>query len=308
MKTFFKHPKIILGFIFAITLFFAYQLPKTQLSNDVFTFVPKNNPEVVNYDRIKEQYGSDTVIDVALEAVHGTIFSKDFLCTVKNLTDTFADIPGVSAVQSISSTDIITGTAEGMEVLPLIDNFTGTPKDVSALKTKLLSWDIYSGLLYSKDYTATQIAVTIDPDIETSKINDIYFEIKKELSKLDTSNIKWYIAGMPSITVLINSQMKGDLIFLIPFVILIVIGALYFSFRRLGGVILPLATVLISGTWTMGTMALVGVKLSLMDSVIPVILVAVGSAYGIHIVSHYYDELRSSSGSLSKEEHSALVL
>ncbi len=308
MKAFFKHPKIILIIIALITIFFAFQLPKIQLSNDVLTFIPKNNPEVVNYDRIKEQYGSDLVIDVAVEAVHGTIFSKDFLDTVKALTDKFKDIPGVSDVQSISSTDIITGTAEGMEVVPLLDNFSGTPEDISRLKTKLLSWDIYSGLLYSKDYTATQIGVTIDPDIETSKINDIYFTIKKELKTIDTSNIHWYIAGTPSITVLINSQMKGDLWFLIPLVILVVVGTLYLSFRRLGGVILPLATVLISGTWTLGAMSFFGIKLSLMDTVIPVILVAVGSAYGIHIVSHYFDEIKASGGSLNKEDHSKLIM
>ena len=307
MRSFFKHPKLLIGIILVITLFFLFQLPKIQLSNDVLTFIPKDNPEVVNYDKVKEQYGSDLVIDVALEAAHGTIFSKEFLDTVSALTDKFKDIPGVSDVQSISSTDIITGTPEGMEVIPLLSDFNGTKEEISALKSRLLSWDIYSGLLYSKDYSATQIGVTMDPNIETSRINDIYFSIKDALKKLDTSDIRWYIAGTPSITVLINSQMKGDLVFLIPFVILVVVGTLYLSFRRIGGVILPLSTVLISGIWTLGAMSFLGIKLSLMDSVIPVILVAVGSAYGIHIISHYYDELDISAKELSKEQHRDIV-
>ncbi len=307
MKSFFKHPKVLLGIIFVITLFFALQLPKMELSNDVLTFIPKKNPEVVNYEKVKEQYGSDLVIDVALEATHGTIFTRNFLNLIKDLTDKFSNIPGVHSVESISSTDIISGTPEGMEVQPLLDNFSGTQEDINALKTKLLSWDIYKGLLFSKDFTATQISVTIDADIETSEINTIYFAIKKELKNIDSTDVKWYIAGMPAVTVLINSQMKGDLIFLIPLVILIVIGTLYLSFRRLGGVILPLSTVVISGIWTLGAMAFFGIQLSLMDTVIPVILVAVGSAYGIHIVSHYYDELRDFKGNLTKEKHKEIV-
>ena len=46
----------------------------------------------------------------------------------------------------------------------------------------------------------------------------------------------------------------------------------------------------------------------MLDTIIPVLLVAVGSAYGIHIISHYYDELRLKNYSLSESEHKELVL
>lgn len=307
MKKLFKYPVLNLAVIAAITLFFAFQLPKTTLSNDVLTFIPKNNKEVVNYDRVKEQFGSDLVIDVALEVPYGTIFNTDFLNLVKNLTDSFGAIPGVLKVDSLSSTDIIRGTDEGMEVVPLLDNYRGTEQEVKDLKANLLSWDIYRGFLYSEDFTSTQIGIKIDPDIETKKINAIYFEIKKILNNTDTGGTNWYIAGIPAITVLINTQMKGDLIFLIPLVVLVVIGTLFISFRRLGGVVLPLSTVVISGIWTIGAMALAGIQLSLMDTVIPVILVAVGSAYGIHIVNHYYDEIGRENTGMTPDRHREII-
>lgn len=307
MKTFFKHPKILLLILFIITLFFAVQLPKIRLSNNVLTFIPKNNKEVVNYDKVKDQFGSDLIIDVALETTHGTIFGKDFLNLVKELSDNFSSIPGVVSVDSISNTDSITGTQEGMEVQPLFKNFDGSQKAITSLKTKLLSWNIYEGMLYSKDLTATQIGVKIDPDLKSEEIDRIYFALTNKLKTINTSNFPYYIAGMPAITVLISNQMKGDIVFLIPLVILVVIGTLFLSFRRLGGVILPLATVIISGIWTIGLMALLGVPLSLLDTVIPVILVAVGSAYGIHIVSHYYDELKAATGNFNEERHRKII-
>ncbi len=307
MKRLFKYPVLNLAVIAAITLFFAFQLPKTALSNDVLTFIPKNHKEVVNYDRVKEQFGSNLVIDVALEVPYGTIFNADFLNLVKKLTDSFGAIPGVIKVDSLSSTDIIRGTDEGMEVVPLLDDYRGTEQEVKDLKANLLSWDIYRGFLYSEDFTSTQIGIKIDPDIETKKINAIYFEIKNILNNTDTGGTNWYIAGIPAITVLINTQMKGDLIFLIPLVVLVVIGTLFISFRRLGGVVLPLSTVVISGIWTIGAMALAGIQLSLMDTVIPVILVAVGSAYGIHIVSHYYDEIDRENTDMTPDRHREII-
>ncbi|MEI6297393.1 MAG: efflux RND transporter permease subunit, partial [bacterium] len=48
------------------------------------------------------------------------------------------------------------------------------------------------------------------------------------------------------------------------------------------------------------------VKLTILSTVLPVILVAVGSAYGIHVVSHYYDEV-AGRGRLGPEQHRDLV-
>ncbi len=308
MKKIFNHPGILLAIIGLLTLFFAFQLPHLTLSNDVLKFIPQNDREVLNYDKVKKQFGSDLVIDVALKTTNGTIFTKDFLNLVTRLTNYFSKIPGVVSVSSISNTDYISGTDDGMEVQPLLAHFNGTDKEITALKTKLLSWNIYKGLLYSRDFTATQIGIKLDPDISSEKIDTVYFTIEKELKKLRPHQVKWYVAGMPAVTVLINSQMRDDLLFLIPLVILVVIGTLYLSFKKLGGVVLPLATVLISGIWTLGLMAFLHRPLSIMDSVIPVILVAVGSAYGIHIVSHYYDELRKENNSLSESKHKEIVM
>jgi len=54
---------------------------------------------------------------------------------------------------------------------------------------------------------------------------------------------------------------------------------------------LPLVPVLVSVIVALGLMGLFGIKLTMVVTIIPVLLIAVGSAYGIHIIGHYYDEL-----------------
>jgi predicted RND superfamily exporter protein len=66
---------------------------------------------------------------------------------------------------------------------------------------------------------------------------------------------------------------------------------LYFSFKSLRGVFLPLITVLISTVWTLGLMSLMKIPLSIASNAIPVLLVAIGSAYGIHMLSKYNEEI-----------------
>jgi predicted RND superfamily exporter protein len=54
-------------------------------------------------------------------------------------------------------------------------------------------------------------------------------------------------------------------------------------------------------------MPLFGVQLSILSTVLPVILVAVGSAYGIHVITHYMEDLDKRGFPLSGEEHRELV-
>jgi hydrophobe/amphiphile efflux-3 (HAE3) family protein len=307
MERFYKYPKLIIGIVFIITIFFALQLPKLTLNNDTLVFIPDDNPEVLKYKETEEIFGSDMIIGVALEIDHGTILSPEFLLLVDELSTQFEEIPGVDTVMSLTNTDFISGTADGMKVEPLLDQFSGTREEIVKLKEKLLSWDIYEGVLYSRDFSATQIAITLEGNYDEKMRESIYFTIRDHLQGIEMAGVSWYIAGAPSLTVLISHNMRSDLNNLIPLVVAVVILALYFSFRRLGGVVLPLTTVLVSTVWTIGLMALLGITLTMIDTIIPILLVAVGSAYGIHIISHYYDELRVRGNRISEEDHRKII-
>jgi uncharacterized protein len=98
---------------------------------------------------------------------------------------------------------------------------------------------------------------------------------------------KVYYAGFPFQMLDISDIITADLLKLIPVCALVVILTLLISFRSVQGVLLPLATVLISSTWTLGIMSFLRIPLTVISDVIPVILMAVGSAYSIHVVSRY---------------------
>ncbi|MCK7483975.1 MAG: hypothetical protein M0C28_48565 [Candidatus Moduliflexus flocculans] len=68
---------------------------------------------------------------------------------------------------------------------------------------------------------------------------------------------------------MINEAMTADLVFLIPLVVIVVLAVLFLSFRRAGGIVLPLLTVLISTIWAVGAMPLAGIKLSILSTVLP---------------------------------------
>lgn len=310
MRKFFKRPWLIVAVVGAITVFFAAQLPRAQLDNNNFRFVPKNAPERITSSRIDETFGSHVSILVGFERRYGTVMEADFLSRLKGYVEGLEDLDVVESVMSIVSTDYITGDQDGIVVEPLVpDDFTGTKKQIAELKDRVLSWDLYRNSLVSDDFRSTQVLIYLDMKTEEAgapKAMAVYRDVKKMAKEAGFPGTEIYVTGLPVFSGVVNEAMSADLIFLVPLVVLVVLMVLFLSFRRAGGIILPLLTVVASATWAIGAMPLAGIKLSIMSAVLPVILVAVGSAYGIHVVSHYYDEMADKKG-LDDEDHRELI-
>ncbi len=310
MEKFFKHPRWIVAIVAAVTVFFALQIPRVQLDNNNFRFVPDKDPERIALKRVDDTFGSQIVILVGLERKHGTVLEADFLDKLRSFGGKIADIDIVESATSIVSTDYLTGEGDAIVAQPLVpDDFGGTKEEIAELKDKLLSWDLYSRALVSEDFTGTQMIVYLDIPPEDSgkpEVVAVHKAIKKFAAETGFADTNVYITGMPVFSSVVNDATRSDLITLVPLVIIVVVVVLFLSFRRLSGVLLPLLTVLVSVIWAIGAMPLFGIKLSILSTVLPVILVAVGSAYGIHVVSHYYDEI-AGKRDLSKTEHRAIV-
>jgi predicted RND superfamily exporter protein len=300
---------LIILFIGLVTVFFAFQLPRAELDNNNIRFVPEDDEARLTSEYIDDTFGSSLFILAALERREGDIFDPAFIERIREFAGRMEEIEITGEINSVVSSDYITGEGDAIVVEKLVkEDFSGTPEETGELKKRLLSWDIYRRALVSDDYTATQILIPLDiayEDASRPEVIDSFVEIRDIAREMFSGFANVYVTGLPIISATINEAMKADLVIMIPLVFLVVLLILFFSFRRLGAVVLPVITVVAAVIWTMGAMPLLGIKLTVLSTVLPVILVAVGSAYGIHVVTHYQDDIRPG---ISWEEHMALVL
>jgi predicted RND superfamily exporter protein len=311
MEKFFKHPMLIVLVTAAITIFFAAQLPKAKVDNNNLNMISKTDPARVTSDYIDDTFGSSLLVMVGLERKYGTVFDAEFLERVGEFSNRVKEIPAVDpdGVSSIINVDYISADGDAIVVDKLVTGgFTGTPEETAELKQKLLSWDLYRGSLFSDDFTATQVIVPLDilaenaGDAEATEsatsIRDMALEMFAGLADV-------YVAGMPILSGTVSEAIVADIAMLVPLVIILVLGVLFFAFRSISGVVLPLLTVLIAAVWSLGAMPLFGVKLTIISALLPVILVAVGSAYGIHVVTHYMSAMDA--GPVDDEGHRRII-
>ena len=311
LTSLYKHPWFIVLIILAITVFFAFQLPKAELDNNNIRFVPEDDEARLTSHYIDETFGSSIFILVALQRKYGDVFDADFLNRIREFNRRMEDFEIVGNINSIVSSDYIYSEGDSIVVQKLVgEDFSGTEREIAALKQKILSWDIYRRALISDDFSSTQILIPLDISNEKASQPEViasFIEIRDIAKEMFADFAEVYVTGIPIISATINEAMKTDLVVMIPMVVLVVLLILFFSFRRFAPVALPLITVLVATVWSIGAMPLFGIKLSVISTVLPVILVAVGSAYGIHLVTHYLEDMKNST-ELTREKHLELIL
>jgi predicted RND superfamily exporter protein len=309
LEKFFKFPALVVGVITVITVFFALQLPRAELDNDMTKALPENNEAYLTSKYLDDTFGQEQIIFIGLERPYGSVFDRDFLARIRRFSDEVETIDFVKEVTSLLTMPYITADGESIVISDLVDDdFSGTPAEIAELKRRLSSWDLYERTTVSENLAATQIIVSLDiatMDAMKPEVQSAVKAVREKARETFSALANIYVTGDPIVTQTANEAMSADLGLLIPIVIVVILGVLFFSFRRFTYVVLPLLTVIITVIWTLGAMPLFGVKLTIISTILPIILIAVGSAYGIHVVSHYIDDIKNKT--LSRAEHREMV-
>ncbi|MBC7093657.1 RND family transporter, partial [Candidatus Bipolaricaulota bacterium] len=194
----------------------------------------------------------------------------------------------VSEVVSPANVKVVEGTATALLVRPILPGPPATEEDVARFREKALSERMVRDALVRADGSAAVIVLRLRPEVEERE--DLMAQILSRLEGIQarySGPERFYISGNAAFLVYVNRYMRQDLAWLLPIVIAVVVVVLFLSFRTVRGVLLPLGVVLVALIWTMGLLGLTGTKLTMISTFLPVVLVAVGSAYGIHVVNDF---------------------
>ena len=312
MEKLLRHPKLIVASISIITVFFALQLFNIELDNNNFRFVPAEDETRLTSVYIDDTFGSSLFILVGLEREYGSIFDAQFLHLIQQYIKKIEEIEVVGDINSIMSTDYITGSSDSIDVDSLVsEDFLGTDEEIAELKSRLLSWNMYERALISDDFTATQIYIPINATVENAGSPEVVksFLVIRDLAyETFEGHATVYVAGMPVLSATVNEAISADLKLLIPIVIAVLLIIVFIPLKDIGLVFLSLLGVLIAVIWSIGAMPILGVKMSVITTVIPVVLIAVGNSYGLHVIIHYMEGAGRDFTNMSREEHTDFII
>jgi predicted RND superfamily exporter protein len=274
-----KWPVIVVSIL--LTAFFTFELTKIRVNSNVIDSLPASDSVVSLFKSIGEKYGGNEVGVVIVQS--DNVFRPLVLKDIQKITDTLSKLKRVGAVTSLTNILNFESVGDDFQVKPLINmqKLPATPQQTDSLKQKILANKMYRGNMVSDDGTASLVVFKFKSggdDLATVK------KVKKILTALPLHE-KVYLAGGPVVTEMVSEIISDDLAFLIPVTFLVISVILFLSFHSLQGVFLPMLSAGMAIIWALGCMPLMGLHLTMVTNNVPIILMAVGTAYTIHVLN-----------------------
>lgn len=285
-----RYPKTVATATIIITLLMALVALRITRSASLEENIPRSNKRLATYLKLQRDYAGGNSVVIILSGQD--VFAPDSIRTIDRMTRALQVLEGVTRVTSLTNAAEFRGTADGLESGPLIARVPATAEEAEDIKRKVLADPWYAGRLVDTTGQSAIIVATLANMGSMGENSSMLHKVQAAVEeRRDGFSVDY--AGSTVMQEQIDRFLTKDLALLFPAVLACIVLILLFTFKSVRGIVLPLLTVLMSIVWTIGLMALVGRPLSLISNVLPVLLVAVGSAYGIHIVARFGEEVHA---------------
>lgn len=290
------NPWKIIGLALIVTVVLGFFIPGINLVTNFEEYLSPTNPAVEAVDEAEERYGSQSFVRVTL-VTDDTLFDTEVLERLYDLREEVKGLDGVEGVEGPLNSQVIIGQEDSL-VVEKVSPDGNPPKDqdeLESFKERLMGDDLLVGRVVSSSGESAALSINMEADVNEQEVADEIRSITDDYQGPE----EIYIAGLPFMNSVLSEEIIDDLVILLPLVFVAIGIVLYLSFRSVRGILLPLTVVTLSTIWSVGLMSLFGVPFTLITFILPVILVAVGTAYSIHVLNQYYE---LSGRDLSKKE------
>ena len=272
---------IILTLVMLLSVFFGYQLKNIQVDSNVINSLPANDTIVQLFKHVGKTFGGNQMGMIILES--DNVFEPNTLENIIQITDTLQHTDGISSVTSLTNVMNFNITEDNFQIGSLINdsNWPKNHQEAVQLRNSITSNKMYRASLVSADGKATIIVFFFKNGVNDQTISRV---VKTKIDALHLPD-KIFYGGSSFMTTYVSDVISTDLIKLIPIAFLVMALVLFLSFRSFRGVTLPLLTAGLAIVWAMGIFVLMGLKLSMVSNNVPIIILAVGTAYTIHILN-----------------------
>lgn len=279
--------RAVLLIVVLFSAFCLYRIQFLKFDYDFEAFFPNEDHELEVYNNYRKTFEHDNEFAlIALENSKG-IFNKPFLLRVDSLTKALNQL---NYIQKITSpTNLKTLSLGGLiptqtRALHIEDETLYKEDSIKIYQSPHLVGSFFP--LNAKSLT---IYIKTKDDLKKRQSDSLASNIEKVLSRFNFENIHYVGRIFAQQVYLDNLQKEFGLFLGLSF--LVVILFLWFSFRSIYGIIVPVSIVLISIIWTLGVMSLVGKTLDIMTVMLPTMIFIAGMSDVVHFFSKYFEEL-----------------
>lgn len=287
-----QNSKIILLILLILSVVFSWFLKDLKFSYDFEAFFPQGDEDLNYYEDFRKSFETDHDYLFLTIVNQNGVFRRSFLEKIDRLSDTLAHMPYVTQVQSPTNLSNLIWSPFGVIEVPFLhvdreDLYADDSSKIFREKNLL-------GTFFSKDAKAVSIFIKHDQNIAKWKCDTLLHSIEREVNKLQFDHV--YYTGRIHGQYYYIKKIRQEMILFLGASFVLVFFFLWWSFRNLKMVFIPLIVILLTMLWLAIVMGLNKKGIDLIFILLPTILFVVGVSDSVHLISRFFD-LRTYFGS-----------
>nr|VFJ76651.1 MAG: hypothetical protein BECKFW1821C_GA0114237_11074 [Candidatus Kentron sp. FW] len=273
---------------------------------DYRAFFEKDNPELLAFDKLQNTYTNDENVLFVLAPEDGEVFTRKTLAAIQWLTKEAWQIPYSLRVDSITNFQHSYANGDDIIVGDLVANPQAlSDADLARARKIALGEPALVDNLISPTAHVTGINITVHlpgirPDLETPEVAVFVRELKHRFLA-DYPDIDVYLTGDVILNNAFPEVSKRDMTTLIPVMFLIIIVSLWLLLRSFSSVFAAVLLVGLSTITAMGLAGSIGISLTGVSNMAPIVILTVAIADGVHILTTLQLSLKG------RDKHAAVV-
>ena len=300
-----KNPKSVFVILLITLLSFGYYSKDFRLDASSETLLIEGDPDLKYLQEISKRYGSKEFLILTYTPNEGMVSNT----SINNLLSLKYKIQSLDWVHSvITLLDIPLLNSSDLPLQERLTNFK-TLKDDDVDKERgfneIVNSPVFRNFVISKDGKTSGVIVNIkkpkelkDIDKKTKEEKELYKDLIKKQNHqniLEIRNViesykdigKIHLGGIPMIADDMMSFIKSDIIVFGIGVLLFIIGTLWFVFKRLIWIIVPISSCFFSVIIMMGILGILGWKVTVISSNFIALMLILTMAMNIHMSTRF---------------------
>ena len=283
-----KYPKSILLLLMPLFLYFGYISTHLKIDTSSKALLMDNDSDLLFLQKINRDFYNPDILVVTFTP-KGSLFSKDTLKSIKNLSQKIEKLPNVASVTSILNVPLL----ENKE-LPISDLLDKVPtlssKDVNLTlaKKEFLTSPLYKNNLVSSDFKTTAIVLNLKTDKNSSLLpRHIFLQKIRKILALFKDKGKLFLGGVDMISDDMIGFVKNDIFVYGISLTLILVVILWIIFKESIWVIMPIVISILSIITTSALIVLFGWRVTIVSSNYVSLQLIITLSIILHLIVRY---------------------
>ena len=260
------------------------------VTSDYLVLFRDDNPQLLAFQALENTYSATDRALIAVAPREGSVFTREALGAIVELTDAAWEAPYSSRVDSLTNYSHSEALGEDdLVVAPLVEDASVlSDADLARVQTIALDAIEIVGRLVSRDGSTAGVVINfILPENRDEAVTEVteHLETLLDHARARHPGIDYYMTGDIALNHAFAEATADDLQTLTPIVFLIIVVLTSLFLRSILGTAAIVAVLMFAVNTTMGFAGWLGVVFSPTSSGVPIIVTVIAVADSIHVVT-----------------------